>query len=221
MDVALLGGTGDIGAGLALRLAHDTDHAVVVGSRDPDRARERAEDYAATLADRGASGDLSGLGNADAATRADVVVLAVPPYHVRSTVESVADGLDDETVLVSPAVGIDRDDDGFHYDPPGAGSVTEFAADIAPADVPVVGAFHNLPAARLSNLDADLGLDVALLADDADAKATVRSLVADIEGLRPADAGGLANAAEIESLTPALLNLAANGHGHDLGPRFC
>jgi hypothetical protein len=221
MRIALLGGTGDIGEGLALRWAYDTDHEVVIGSRDPDRAREKAEEYETELASRGVDRKINGFENGMAADRARVIVLAVPAYHVSDTVEAVADGLDEGDVLVSPATGMQRDEDGFHYHRPGAGSVTRLAADAAPEGVPVVGAFHNLAAGRLADLDADLGIDTLLVADDPDAKETVRLLAEGIEGLRALDAGGLANAPEIEALTPLLVNVAMHNEGlHDLGVRF-
>src|SRR6056297_2983965 len=168
MRIALLGGTGEIGEGLALRWGHDTDHDLVIGSRDPEKAREAADDYESRLADRGVDAKVTGFENAMAADRADVVVLAVPPYHVADTVEAVADSLAEGDILVSPATGMQRDEDGFHYHPPEAGSVTAIAAEAAPDDVSVVGAFHNLAAGRLSNLDSDLGIDTLVIADDAD-----------------------------------------------------
>jgi NADPH-dependent F420 reductase len=220
MEVALLGGTGDIGEGLALRFGRDTDHTVVVGSREAERGREAASEYTAALADRGVDATIEGAENADAAAGAEVVVLAVPAYHLADTVESVDDVLGD-TVLVSPAVGMQRDEGGLHYNPPGAGSVTALAAKAAPDDVPVVGAFHNLAAGRLGNLDADLGWDVPVVSDDSDAKTTVMGLADDVDGLRALDAGTLASAPEVESLTPLLINLAANNEGlHDLGVSF-
>jgi len=155
MEIALLGGTGDIGEGLALRWAYHTNHDVVVGSRDPERARGKAAAYETELESRGVEVEIRGEGNAAAAAGADAVVCAVPAYHLTDTVESVADGLDD-AVLVSPAVGMKRDEDGLHYNRPGAGSVTALAAGAAPDGVPVVGAFHNLAADRLANLDVDL-----------------------------------------------------------------
>jgi NADPH-dependent F420 reductase len=164
---------------------------------------------------------VAGHDNAAAAAAADVVVLAVPAYHLSDTVEAIEDAIDEDTVLVTPAVGMKRDEDGFHYNRPGAGSVTALAAEAAPEDVPVVGAYHNLPAARLANLDADLGIDTAIVGDDADAVDTVTRLTEAIEGLRPVDAGPLANAAEIEAITPLLINVAKNNDGmHDLGVRF-
>jgi NADPH-dependent F420 reductase len=220
MRIALLGGTGDIGEGLALRWAYDSDHEVVIGSRDPDRARAKAEEYETELDSRGREVKVTGFRNEMAADRADVVVLAVPAYHLTDTVTEVADKLDD-TILVSPAVGMKKDDDGFHYNPPPAGSVTALAADAAPEGVPVVGAFHNLAAGRLANLDADIDWDTPVFGDDPDAKDIVMRLAADIDGLRPLDVGGLANAGEVEAVTPLLINLARNNDDmHDLGVKF-
>jgi len=218
MDIALLGGTGDIGEGLALRWADDTSHTVIVGSRDADKAAAKAEEYETEL--DGREVNVAGLANEDAAARADVVVTAVPAYHLTDTVEAVADELDD-TILVSPAVGMKRDEDGFHYNRPGVGSVTQLAAEAAPDGTPVVGAFHNLAAGRLADPEADLDWDTIVVGDDKDAKATVSELAEGIEGLRALDGGPLANAAEVEGLTPLLINVARHNDGlHDLGVQF-
>ncbi|MFW6436915.1 MAG: NADPH-dependent F420 reductase [Halococcoides sp.] len=207
MTVGILGGTGDIGEGLALRLGHDTDRRVIVGSRSADRASERAETYRSQLDKRGRSATIEGLSNAEAAAAASIVVAAVPPYYLRETIDSVAAGLDEETVLVTPAVGMSGDEAGMHYDRPGAGSVTELAASTAPDATPVVGAAHTLPAGRLADLDADLGIDTVLVGPEP-AKSRVRDLFEGIDGLRTVDAGPLANAAEIEAVTPLLINVA-------------
>ncbi|SFR37700.1 reduced coenzyme F420:NADP oxidoreductase [Halogeometricum rufum] len=221
MRIALLGGTGDIGEGLALRWAYHTDHDVVVGSRDPDKARAKADEYETELSSRGRDVKVNGFANEMAADRASIVVLAVPPYHVADTVEAVSDSLAEGDVLVTPAAGIKRDDDGFHYHPPGAGSVTQLVADAAPEGVAVVGAFHNLAAGRLADLDAELGIDTLVVGDDFDSKDMVMRLAEEIPELRALDVGGIANAAEVESLTPLLINVARNNDGmHDLGVQF-
>jgi len=193
----------------------------VIGSRDPKKARAKADEYQEEIESRGVDTKLTGFENAMAADRADVVVLAVPAYHIADTVEAVADSLDEGDIIVTPATGMKRDENGFHYHKPGAGSVTKLAVEAAPEGVPVVGAFHNLAAGRLTDLDADLGIDTLLISDDESAKSTVGSLAEDIDGLRALDAGGIANAAEVESLTPLLINVAMNNDGlHDLGVRF-
>lgn len=219
MQIAILGGTGAIGEGLALRWARDTDHDVFVGSRDAERARESAVAYANMLKERGVEESINGFENVVAAEKADVILLSVPPYYIADTIESITDTISD-AVLVSPAVGFDRDADGFHYDPPPAGSVTAHAAKAAPDCVPVVGTFHNLPAARLADLDADLGLDTPVVADDRAAKRTVLDLVNEIAGLRGVDVGPIANAPEAEGLVPLLLNITENTGLDDVGVAF-
>ncbi len=221
MRIALLGGTGDIGQALALRWARDTSHEILLGSRDPEKARTKASEYETELDSVGVERDVKGFANEMAADRADVVVLAVPPFHVRDLVESITDRIEEADVVVSPAVGMDRDDEGFHYKPPKAGSVTRLVADAAPDGVPVVGAFHNLSADRLANLDVELDLDTLVVGDDEDAVETVVQLADQIDGLRALKAGGIANAAEVESMTPLLINLAMENEGmHDVGVKF-
>ena len=220
MRIALCGGTGDLGAGLALRWTRDTDHEVIIGSRDPEKAREHAEQYETELEQRDIEGKINGFVNEMAADRADIVVLCVPAYHLSDTIDSIADALTD-TVLVSPAVGMKRDEGVMSYNPPKTGSVTALAADAAPEDVPVIGAFHNLAAGRLADLDAAIEWDTLVVGENETAKGTVTHIADDIEGLRGLDAGPLAAAPEVEGLTPLLINVAAhNDDHHDLGVRF-
>ncbi|WP_458209833.1 NADPH-dependent F420 reductase [Haladaptatus sp. NG-SE-30] len=221
MEIALLGGTGDIGEGLALRWAHDTDHTILIGSRKPEKAVSKADEYQTQLAERGIEQTLTGYGNEEAADRADIIVVSVPPQYVADTVKTVSPVLDEDDVLVSPAVQMSRDAAGFHYDQPEEGTVAEVIAAAAPEGVPVVGAFQNIAAGALSNLDNELAADIVVTGDDGDAKAVVRSLAEDIEGLRALDGGPLANTGVVESVTPLLINLAMNNEGmHNLGVRF-
>lgn len=221
MRIALLGGTGDIGEGIALRLARDTDHEVVIGSRNAEKAERRAGEYVELLGERDHDVVVEGDGNSEATATANVVVVSVPPEYAAGTVETVADDLDDGDVLLCPATQMARDADGFHYDPPAEGSVAEAVAAAAPDGIPVVGAFQNVAAGALTDLDNDLAADVILTGDDADAKATVGEIVEAIDGLRAFDAGSLANSPEVEGITPLLINLAMNNDGmHDLSVRF-
>jgi NADPH-dependent F420 reductase len=221
MRIALLGGTGDIGEGLALQVLAHTDHEVVIGSREAERAQAAAARYGETLAEHGFDGQVDGAHNRVAAQSGEIVILCVPPYHVRDTVKTIADGLDAETVLVTPAVGMRRTETGCQYDPPDIGSVTELVAKVAPDEVPVVGAYHSLPAGRLADLSLDFEMDAPMVADDAAAKEAVWELTDTIPGLRPVDAGALANAAGVESVTALLVTIAGhNEQFHDLGVRF-
>jgi NADPH-dependent F420 reductase len=220
MRIALCGGTGDIGKGLALRWAKDTDHDLLVGSRDPEKAREAVEEYEDELDRHGIEASISGFANGMAADRADVVLLCVPAYHLVDTIESIADRLS-ETILVSPAVGMRREEGGFQYNRPSAGSVTALAANAAPEGVPVIGAFHSLAAGKLADLDTEIEADTLVVGDEEEAKDTVRDLAEGIDGLRALDAGPIANAAPVESLTPLLINLAQyNRDLSEVGVRF-
>ena len=220
MRIALCGGTGDVGEGLVLRWAKDTDHDLLVGSRDPEKARAAVERYEETLRSQGIDAQVKGFANEMAADRADVVLACVPAYHLVDTIEGLADRLDD-TILVSPAVGMKREEGGFQYNRPGAGSVTALAANAAPEAVPVVGAFHSLAAGKLADLSTDIEVDTLLVGDDAEAKERVRTLAEEIKGLRALDAGPIANAAGVESLTPLLINIARyNDDLSDVGVRF-
>lgn len=222
MELAILGGTGDIGEGLAIRFAADTSHTITIGSREAEKAVDRAETYEQRLADHGIDRDIQGTDNATAAADADVVVLAIPPHYVGDTVEDLTDeGVLSSQLLVSPAVGIQGDEDGLHYHPPSIGSVTELVAQRAPDDVTVAGAFHNLAADRLANLDAELDVDTLVVADDAEVRERVVELSNELDGIRALHAGPLANAAEVESVTPLVINVARyNEDMHDVGVSF-
>lgn len=219
MEIALLGGTGDVGEGLALRIARDTEHDVVIGSRDPSKASDKAAAFSERLPD----GDFSiaGQSNPDATAGADVVILSVPPAHLESTIETVRPELTDDTVVICPAVQMTRGSTGLHLDPPEAGSVLEHVAALLPDAITPVGAFQNVAAGALTDLDNELENDIIVLGDVDEPKETVTALIEEMEGLRAIDAGGIANATEVEGITPVLINLAINNDGlHDLGVRF-
>lgn len=222
MELAILGGTGDIGEGLAVRFASDTDHTITIGSRDAAKATDRASAYEERLSDHGVETGINGTDNSSAAAGADVVILAIPPHHVGDTVDALTeDDVLSDQLLISPAVGMQGDGDGLHYRPPSTGSVTEFVAERAPESVPVAGAFHNLAADRLADLEATLDVDTLVVADDPAVSERVVTLTADLAGVRPIPAGPLSNAAEVESLTPLLINIARyNEDMHDVGVSF-
>lgn len=202
-------------------MARDTDHELLIGSRDPETARAAVERYERALAGHGTEASLDGFANGTAADRAAVVVCGVPAYHLVDTVESVADRLDGDAILVSPAVGMKREEGTLRYNRPSAGSVTRRVGDAAPEAVSTIGTFYTLAAVRLANVEADLATDVLVVGDDAGAKATVRGLAAGIDGLSTLDAGPLGNAPQVERLAALLDNLAHyNDDLVDAGVRF-
>jgi len=181
----------------------------VIGSRDPDRAREKAEEYETELASRGRDAAVGGFANTMAADRANVIVLAVPASEVSAVLGAVEDRSGD-AILVSPAVRVRRDE-----------AVAQRIAAEAPDGVPVVGAFHGLSADLLANLDVTLDRDTVVVGDDEDTKETVGLLASAIEGLGTVDAGGLANAPTVESLAALLENVERHTPDlHDVGVTF-
>jgi NADPH-dependent F420 reductase len=198
--VGVLGGTGPLGRGLALRFAQ-AGYRVLLGSRDPQRAQARAtelcaeHDVAATL--------LRGAGNGEAAA-ADVVVVAVPFDGVRSTVGSLAATLAGK-VVVSCVNRLAFDAAGPRPVPVEGGSAAELIARLAP-EARVVGAFHHVPAGRIRR-GGPVEMDVLVTGDDDDACATVREVAEAIPGMRAVRAGPLRLTRPLEELTAVLLSV--------------
>lgn len=195
--VAVLGGTGKEGSGLALRWALN-GYQVIIGSRDAERAASRAAELNATL-----GGDyLAGMDNAAAAAAADIVVLSVPYSAHQATIESVKAHLGGK-ILVDLTVPLNPPQVRTVHVPEGKAAALE-ARSYVGADVRVVAAFQNVSAEKLTRPDMQVDCDVLVCGDDEAAKADVLRL-ADAAGLRGIDAGALANAVAVEALTPVLL----------------
>lgn len=198
--IAVLGGTGKEGGGLALRWAH-LGHPVIVGSRTAERAEEAATAMRDTL---GGGADVRGMANPDAARAADIVVLAVPFAAQRSSVAEVADALQgkiliDVTVpLVPPKVS--------RVQLPDGGSAVEAVQKLLGEGVRVVSAFQNISAHHLTKLDEDVECDVLVCADDPEAAEEVVALAREI-GLTAWNAGPLCNSVVAEALTSVLIAL--------------
>lgn len=199
VTIAVLGGTGKEGGGLALRWAHH-GHSVIIGSRSAERAQEAADGMNTTLGKVA----LRGLDNVSAATEADIVVLAVPYAAQRGTVEEVKGALAgkilvDVTVpLVPPKVS--------RVQLPDGGSAVEAIQKMLGEAVRVVSAFQNISAHHLTDLDEEIECDVLVCSDDSDAAEQVVSLTRQI-GLRAWNAGPLCNSVVAEGLTSILIGL--------------
>lgn len=196
--VGILGGTGPQGRGLGLRLAL-AGSQVVLGSRVPQRAADVVDDLRAT---HGVGADLLvGAANAEAAT-SDVVIVAVPFDGVRTLLEPLGDTLAD-TVVVSCVNRLRFDEGGPYPVPVAEGSAAELVARLAPR-ARVVGAFHHVPAARLTDVD-DVEMDVLVTGDDDDACDIVCGLAEAIPGMRGVRAGPLRLTRPVEELTAVVL----------------
>jgi NADPH-dependent F420 reductase len=199
--IAVVGGTGPQGKGLAYRFAKH-GHAVVLGSRAADRAEAAAKE----ISDRVPDATVSGAGNADAAADADVVVLAIPYDGHDDLVDDLAPVLEGKTVIscVNP-LGFDKQGP-YGLDVP-SGSAAEGAAAILP-ESGVVGAFHHVSAVSLWGEEAFLDHeDVLVCGDDADAKQVAIDLARCVTGRDGIDAGRLRLARQLEPLTAVLISI--------------
>jgi NADPH-dependent F420 reductase len=200
-DIAVVGGTGPQGRGLAYRWARH-GHRVVLGSR----SAERAQATAAEIAERLPDATVSGAANADAAAGADVVVLAVPYDGHDELVASLADQLAGKVVIscVNP-LGFDKQGP-YGLDVPG-GSAAETAAALVP-DARLVGAFHHVSAVTLWG-DADYldHEDVLVCGDDAEAKQVAVELARAVTSRDGVEAGRLRIARQLEPWTAVLISV--------------
>ncbi len=216
MKIAILGGTGDIGEGLALRLAQK--HQIFIGSREAEKAQEAANNDNQILKGRGMKDDIRGMTNLDATKNADVVVLAVRYQFAIPTLDSVREALDGK-IVVTPIVPMAKQKL-CSYTPPEHGSAAKHICAVLPPEIRTVVAFQTLPAPRLADLNDPLGFDVIVCGDDEEAKKVVMGLVSDLGNVRPLDGGGLEEAKLVESLTPLLINLAIKNKTKPLSIKF-
>lgn len=203
MTIAVIGGTGDQGRGLAYRWAN-AGLRVIVGSREVARAEAAAAELGLGV---------RGMANADAAAAADVVLIAVPWAGHDATVESLAAVLAGKVVIdcVNP-LGFDKQG-AFVLDVP-AGSASQRAQELLPAAV-VVGAFHNVSAVELSDSAKDtVAGDVLVLGDNREATDVVQALANIIPGMRGLFAGRLRNARQVEGLTANLIAMNRRYKAH-------
>jgi len=207
--IALVGGTGPEGRGLATRFAL-AGHRVIVGSREAERGAAVAEtvrkELAATTA-RGAAGSTSGVSGATneaAAAAADLIVITVPYEGHRATLESLREPLSGK-IVVDAVVPV-RFDRGARPVEVAAGSATEEAAELLP-DSRVVGAFHSLAAEALLDAPAPIDSDVLVTGADAAAKRLVCDLAEQIDGVRAVDAGPLRFSRFAEGITVLLIGI--------------
>ena len=197
LTVAVLGGTGKEGSGLAVRWALN-GYRVLIGSRDAAKAIEKCAEL-----NRELGGEyLTGVQNAAAAQVADIIVVSVPYSAQIDTIEGVRDYLSGK-IVVDVTVPLAPPDIRTVHVPEG-GSAVMNAQKLLGNDVRLVGAFQNVSAEKLRNPDTEVDCDVLVCSDHDDAKAEVIKLV-EAAGMRGIDAGPLANSAAAEALTPVLL----------------
>jgi NADPH-dependent F420 reductase len=198
MRIGIVGGTGKQGTGLALRWIR-ARHSVVLGSRQPERARSRALELS-----RGGAGSLEGGDNDWAARESEVVVLTIP-YEAHGEILRGLKEAAHGKVVIDVTVPLRPPKLSRVQLPPGQAAALEAQAILGPA-TPVAAALHHVSATHLADPDHRIECDVLVAADDERARTTALTLVRDL-GLRGLDAGPLVNAIALESLTPVLIHL--------------
>jgi hypothetical protein len=210
MRIGIVGGTGGMGEGFALRWCKK--HDVIVGSRDAQKAREAADNYskAAKQAYGSMAGSITGDDNIALGKDVDVLILSIPYEFIDDTCGRLAGKIRDDCLVVSPIVPMTRTDAGFVYIPleQGKKQAAEMVADKLPPRSRVVSAFHTISEVKLKNVGLGLDADTFICGDDLGAVSRLTGLVSEIAGLRPIYLGPLALAYQAEILTPMLLNAA-------------
>jgi NADPH-dependent F420 reductase len=208
--VAIIGASGALGFGLALRLAR-TGVAIVIGSRDAQRAQETASRAAELVPE----GSFSGFDNATAAA-APVVVLSVPFRSQSETLTNIKEALRPGQLLIDATVPLAAAVSGKATRMLGVwqGSAAQQAAEMAPEGVRVVSALHTVSAASLTDLEHPLDQDVLVCGDKRDDKREAAALIERIDGLRCVDCGRLEMARTTEALTALLIGVNARYKVH-------
>jgi NADPH-dependent F420 reductase len=199
VKIAILGGTGDQGPGLALRWALK-GHEVIIGSR----SKEKAETVAAELNAELGQSKIKGLDNVQAAQEAEISVLTVPYSAHLATLESVKNQVRGK-IFIDVSVPLDPEN-ARRMKMPAAGSATEEAQEFFGPETKVVAAFQNVAAHLLRDPKHAIDCDVLVCGNDAEAKKTVIGLVTEM-GLQAYDVGPAESARVIESITSMLIRL--------------
>jgi len=200
-SVAVIGGTGALGSGLAQRLAR-AGHTVIIGSRSAEKAQ-----HAAAMMEAGnGAPPVRGMDNAAAAAAAQIVLLAVPYSSHAAILGEIRDASQGK-ILINASVPLAPPDVATVRTPP-EGSAAQASQRILGEGVFVVSAFQNVAARKLKN-DGAVDCDILVCGDQKTARTTVIALIESI-GMRALDAGPLANAIAAEALTPVLININRN-----------
>jgi len=204
--VSIIGGTGALGFGLALRLAQ-AGLSVVIGSRDPARAIEAA----GRVADGVAGATVIGLSNADAAAANEMVIFAIPFQNHAQTLQAIVPSLTSGQLLVDTTVPLAATVGGRATRVLGVwqGSAAQQAQEIVGSTVQVVSALHSVAASHLTDLAVPLDEDTLICGDSKADRERVARVLGLIPGLRPVHGGPLEYSRYTEQMTPLLIGLNA------------
>ena len=209
--IPIIGGTGALGYGLALRWSR-AGQAVVIGSRSAERAAETAR----KLSELAPDSEIEGLANEQAAKQGSVVVLTVPFRAQSENLNNLREALEPGQLLVDCTVPLAAAVSGKATRSLGVwqGSAAQQAQEMVPEGVTVVAALHTVSAPNLADVGVDLDEDVLLCGDRKADKAKVARMIEEIAGLRAVNAGPLEMARIVEQLTPMLISINARYKTH-------
>jgi 8-hydroxy-5-deazaflavin:NADPH oxidoreductase len=209
--IPIVGGTGALGAGLALRWAK-AGAPIVLGSR----SAERAEEAAAKLREKVSGAQIEGMLNEEAAKQAEIVFLTVPFRAQSENLNNLREALQPGQILVDCTVPLAAAVSGKATRSLGVwqGSAAQQAQEMVPEGVTVIAALHTIGAPTLADPDAELDEDVLICGDRKADKAKVARLIELIPGLRPVNAGALEMARIVEQLTPMLISINTRYKAH-------
>lgn len=223
MKIGIVGGTGGMGEGFALRWCQR--HDIIIGSREAQKAREAADNYSKTAREvfgQGIAGTISGDDNLSLANKVDVLLLSIPYEFIDDTCGRMADLVRQDCIVVSPIVPMARTEAGFIYIPleQGKRPAAEMVAERLPPRSRVVSAFHTISEVKLKNVGLSLEADTFICGDDQNVVGKLTELVSEIAGLRPVYLGPLSLSYQAEMLTPMLLNAARRNKMKNPGVRL-
>lgn len=210
-QIAVIGGTGPEGFGLALRFAR-AGETVIIGSRDAKRAEEAAAKIRQKVGD---SAKVSGLENSAACAASDLLVLTVPFEGHATLLKQLKPSIRPGSIVIDTTVPLAASVGGRPSRTLGVwqGSAAQQTAELVPAGVSVVAAFHNV-SSELLNSDDAVDCDVIVCSDNPEAAKEVRKLALKIPGIRAIDGGKLENARIVEQITALLISLNIRHKGH-------
>lgn len=215
--IAIIGGTGPQGRGLALQWAK-AGETVIIGSRDSHRAETVAQEIAHKV---GPAAKITGAENSEACAATDLYVLTVPFDGQAELLKQLKNSLKPGSILIDATVPLAATIGGRPTRVLGVwqGSAAQQSAELVPKGVTVVGAFHNVSAELLSG-DAEIDCDVIVCSDDENARKSVSALAEKIPGVRAIDGGKLENARIVEQITALLITLNIRHKVHSAGIRI-
>lgn len=215
--IAIVGGTGPEGMGLALRWAR-AGESVVLGSRDAQRAREAAAGLAMKI---GPGASVTGAENSEAIAGGEIVVLTVPFAGHALLLKKLRPAFKPGTILIDTTVPLAATIGGLPTRTLGVwqGSAAQQAAELVPSGVAVAAAFHNLSAGLLEG-DGPVDCDVIVCSDDERAREAASGLAGKIPGVRAINGGKLENARIVEQITALMISINAKYKVHRAGLRI-